>query len=72
MAEDHLEILREAKKRAERLVGELEAQRKEILANPPKLSADDLRQGADAMQNAIAAARRTLAALEAAADEKNS
>jgi hypothetical protein len=61
--EEQLQLLNQAKQRAQRLVGELQSQSAEVEANS---------QGGSAMQNAIAAARRTVASLEAAISTKQS
>jgi hypothetical protein len=60
MSEEQLQLLNQAKERAERLVGEMQSQCAEVEADP------QLRQGRAAMQNVIAAAQRTAASLEAA------
>jgi hypothetical protein len=60
MSEEQLQLLNQARQRAERLVGELQSQCAEVEANP------QLQQGRVAMQNVIAAAQRTLASLETA------
>lgn len=59
-------MLVEARKKAETLVQALRDQQAEIEANPPDLPADQLAAGREAMQKAVAAAERTLAALIAA------
>jgi hypothetical protein len=62
--EDQRGMLNEAIAKAHRLVDELVAQQADLDANPPKIPQADLTAGREAMQNAIASARRTLAALK--------
>jgi hypothetical protein len=64
MAQYPFEMLTEARNRAVRLVEGLEQRQKELEANPPVLAGDKLVQGRNALNNAIAAARRSLAALD--------
>ena len=60
-------MLDQATAKAQRLLDELVAQQAELDANPPKIPQADLAAGKQAFDNAVAAARRTLAALEGAA-----
>jgi len=60
-------MLDRARSAARRLVEELKQKLAEVEANPPQISPQQLAEGRHAMQKAIAAAERTLAALEAAA-----
>jgi len=60
---DQRAMLNQAIDKARRLVDELAAQQAELDANPPKIPKADLIAGRQAMQNAIAAARRTFTAL---------
>ena len=52
--------------RAERLLAQLVDEQAAIERNPPKLTAEALTEGREAMANAIAAARRTVEAIRAA------
>ena len=62
-----LPMLTEAVAKARKLVAEIERTRDEANASPPKdLSPEQLAQGRQALDNAVASARRTLEALEAA------
>jgi hypothetical protein len=63
MSEEQLQLLIQAKQRAQRLVGQLRSQSAEVEANS---------EGGSAMQNAIAAAQRTVASLESAISTKQS
>jgi hypothetical protein len=65
-ADDPHAMLIEARAKAERLVRELEARQAEVEANPPDLPAENLAMGRMAMTNAVAAAKRALAALDEA------
>ncbi|MEA2734422.1 MAG: hypothetical protein QOE14_873 [Humisphaera sp.] len=67
--EDAEQMLADAIAKARKLVGDLERQQKELEASPPQQfpSPDQLAQGRQAFANAVAAARRTLKALEDAA-----
>lgn len=66
MTPDEAEMLRLAKSKAQKLLDDLIRQQANLDANPPKISAENLALGRQAMQNAIASARRTLKALEEA------
>lgn len=59
-------MLREAQTKAQALLEALRKQQAEVEANPPDLPAEQLAAGRAAMQNAIAAAEKTLAALTTA------
>lgn len=61
-----LPMLTEALARARRLVAGLEQTKAETEQSPPDLPPEKLAQGKMALDNALAAARRALAALEAA------
>ena len=65
--DDRRAMLNQAIAKAQRLVDELVAQQAELDANPPKIPQADFVGGRQAMQNAIASARRTLSALRDAA-----
>ena len=54
------EMLRQARQRAEKLLGDLLRQQAEIEQSPPKLEPGQLAQGRMAMQKAIESARRCL------------
>lgn len=56
-------MLNQAIEKAQRLVDELVAQQADLDANPPKIPQTDLIAGRQAMQDAVASARRTLTAL---------
>jgi hypothetical protein len=58
------EMLAQALAKARKLVADLERQQAEIEANPPKLPPDQLEQGRQAFNNALASARRMVRALE--------
>jgi hypothetical protein len=64
--EDPAGLLSEALEKAKALLDRLSLEQAQIEENPPKISAENLRQGRAAMANAIAAARRTVAALDGA------
>ena len=66
MTPDEPEMLRLAKSKARKLLDDLVRQQASLDANPPKISAANLALGREAMQNAIASARRTIKALEEA------
>ncbi len=66
MTPDEAEMLRLAKSKAQKLLDDLIRQQASLDANPPKISAENLALGREAMQNAIASARRTIKALEEA------
>ena len=57
-------MLRLAHDKAKKLLDDLLKRQADLDANPPKISAENLAQGREAFQNAIASARRCLAALE--------
>lgn len=59
-------MLADARAKAQLMIERLVEQQAQIEANPPKISPENLAAGRQAMNNAIAAARRTLAAIEAA------
>ncbi len=63
---DNLQMLRTARQRAQRLVGELSGQMREVAAHPPELPPDQLAQGQAALAAALASADRMLRSLEAA------
>jgi hypothetical protein len=63
---DESEMLTQAKQKAEHLVAELEKHQADLLANPPKLDAKSLAEGKQALENALASARRALKALDEA------
>jgi hypothetical protein len=67
--EDPNALLAEARVRAEKLLNHLVAEQAEIEKNPPKISAEALTEGRAAMAKAIAAARRTVEAIDAAIAE---
>ena len=60
-------MLADAIAKARKLVAELERQQAELEASPPKLPPDQLAEGTQAFDNAVASARRMLQALEDAA-----
>ena len=60
-------MLTDAIAKARKLVAELERQQKELEASPPQLPPDQLAEGKQAFDNAVASARRMLRALEDAA-----
>lgn len=59
-------LLGEAHRRSQRLVETLDRQRREMEEHPPELSAEQLAQGREAMEKAMASARRLLKNLEEA------
>lgn len=62
---DQLDLLQQARDRARKLVDDVRRKRDELLAaRPPGIDADKLAQGRNAMDNAVASAERTLAAVE--------
>jgi hypothetical protein len=71
METDQAQMLADAIAKARRLVAELERQQRELAESPPahhaNLPPEQLAAGKQAFDNAVAAARRTLAALEGAA-----
>lgn len=66
MADPQLQDLIAAKDMASRLVESLRKERDALAANPPALEPDQLAQGREAMNNALAAAERMLSNLESA------
>ena len=64
--ENPAELLAQAREKAAKLLKQLIADQAEIDRNPPKISADALQEGRAAMANAIAAAGRTIQAIDAA------
>ena len=64
--EDPAVLLAQAREKATRLLEQLISQQASIEKNPPKIEPDALAEGRQAMANAIAAARRTLQAIESA------
>ena len=65
--EDPAALLAQIRERAERLLNQLIFEQRELDRNPPQISAEVLREGRAAMQQALTAARRTVEALAAAA-----
>ncbi len=66
-ADDEMRALTDALARARNLVAELERVREEAEQSPREdLTPEQLAQGREAMENAVASARRMLAALEGA------
>lgn len=66
MADPQLEMLLVARDKALRLVETLRKERDELAAKPPALDPDQLAEGQEAMNNALAAAERMLSNLDAA------
>jgi hypothetical protein len=64
---DPEQMLADAIVKARKLVTDMERQQKEIDAAPPDLPPEQLAQGRQAFDNAVAAARRMLKSLEDAA-----
>jgi hypothetical protein len=66
-----IELLRQARERAARLVGEVRRQRDELLEapRPPNVDEESIVAGRVAMDDAVASAERVLAAVEAALRE---
>lgn len=60
-------MLQDAIDRARKLVMNLQRQKQELEAAPPTLPPDQLKEGMQAFDNALASARRMLTALEQAA-----
>ena len=58
------ELLEQALIKARKLVENLQRQKQELEAAPPTLPPEKLREGKQAFDNALASARRMLAALE--------
>jgi hypothetical protein len=67
VADDPDQMLADAIAKARKLVAELARQQKEIEAAPPDLPPEELAEGRQAFDNAVAAARRMLQSLEDAA-----
>jgi hypothetical protein len=61
-----LDMLRAAHGRAEKLVAELEKQIREVETNPPDLAPEKLEEGRQALDGALASARRMLQSLDEA------
>ncbi|MGH7214110.1 MAG: hypothetical protein ACREIT_05045 [Tepidisphaeraceae bacterium] len=61
---DSIEMLKLARAKAQKIIDELVKQQAEVEANPPKIAPEKLAQGRQAMTNALAAARRALAAID--------
>jgi hypothetical protein len=64
MTPDEAKMLRLAREKAQKLLDDLLKKQVDLDANPPKISAENLAQGREAFQNAIASARRAVQALE--------
>jgi hypothetical protein len=62
--EDSLDLLKQARQRAERLILELNARLAEIEADPSKLPVGQLENARQLLAKAIASAQRTLAAID--------
>jgi hypothetical protein len=60
------QLLRDAREKARALVDRLVQEQAEVEKNPPAIAAADLAEGRAAMARAVAAARRTLQAIDAA------
>jgi hypothetical protein len=63
---DAAQLLRDAREKARILIERLVREQAEIEANPPAISPEALTEGRTAMARAVAAARRTLEAIDAA------
>lgn len=61
-----IELLNQARERARKLLDELVRHQAELETNPPALTPDQLKEGRQAMQNAIASATKMLQSIEAA------
>lgn len=70
--EDPAALLAKIREKAEKLLHQLIAEQAEIERNPPNISAEAMTEGRAAMAQAIAAARRTIEALAAAAEHADS
>src|SRR4051812_47393633 len=57
---ESVKMLKEARKRAAKLIAEMRKQQAEVEKSPPKIAPEKLAQGRFAMTNAIAAAERML------------
>jgi hypothetical protein len=66
---DQIELLRQARDRAAKLVEDIRRQRDELLVNVPTIDPASLAEGRAAMDNAVASAERMLAAVESALAE---
>ena len=64
--EDPAELLVLAREKAGKLMEQLIAEQAKIERDPPKISPEALAEGRQAMAHAIAAARRTIEAIDAA------
>jgi hypothetical protein len=64
--EDPAILLAQARAKTGKLLEQLILEQAQIEKNPPKISPEALTEGRQAMANAIAAARRTVGAIEAA------
>jgi exonuclease VII small subunit len=67
-----VDTLSDAIARARKLVAALERQKVELEASPPAIPPDKLAEGKRAFENALASAKRMLAALEGAAEIRES
>ncbi|MEO6435180.1 MAG: hypothetical protein ABIP55_05405 [Tepidisphaeraceae bacterium] len=67
-----MDTLSDAINRARKLVMALEQQKVELEASPPAIPPDKLAEGKWAFENALASAKRMLAALEGAAEIRES
>jgi len=63
------QILEEARDRAAKLVGELEAKAAELETNPPKVSPHQLEEGKAVMRKAIADVKKALENIEQATQD---
>jgi hypothetical protein len=70
--DDPAALLAKIREKAEKLLNQLIAEQAEIERNPPNISAEAMTEGRAAMAQAIAAARRTIEALAAAAEHADS
>lgn len=70
---DQIDLLKQARERAAKLIDEVRRQRDELLATPrpPNVDAESIARGRAAMDNAVASAERMLAAVEAALRDVN-
>jgi hypothetical protein len=64
--EDAAVLLAQAREKSTKLLEHLIAEQARMEKNPPKIEPEALAEGRQAMANAIAAARRTLQAIESA------
>lgn len=65
-SEQDIQILLQARERAQKLLDEMVQKLAEVQASPPPISPEQLRTGLEAMENAIASARRMLHNLDQA------